>query len=69
MADLNHADNHETYDCGEADGFLYYVTPHVEGQALRDKLTKESELPIAEVVRILRDVVDVLTTFSTAAAK
>jgi serine/threonine-protein kinase len=35
--------------------------PYVEGQSLRDKLTKEGELPIGEAVRILRDVVDALT--------
>ncbi len=35
--------------------------PHIEGQSLRDKLAKEGELPIAEAVRILRDVVDALS--------
>jgi tRNA A-37 threonylcarbamoyl transferase component Bud32/tetratricopeptide (TPR) repeat protein len=49
------------HDCGEADGFLYYVMTYVEGQSLRDKLAKEGELPIAEAVRILRDVVDALS--------
>ncbi|UCG88303.1 MAG: protein kinase, partial [Gemmatimonadota bacterium] len=49
------------HDCGEAEGFLYYVMPYVEGQSLREKLAKERELPIAEAVRILRDVVDALS--------
>ena len=35
--------------------------PYIEGPSLRDKLTKEGELPIGEAVRILRDVVDALT--------
>ncbi|UCG88049.1 MAG: protein kinase [Gemmatimonadota bacterium] len=44
-----------------SDGFLYYVMPHIEGESLRDKLAHEGELPIAEAVRILRDVVDALS--------
>ncbi|UCF41558.1 MAG: protein kinase [Gemmatimonadota bacterium] len=48
-------------DSGDADGFLYYVMPYVEGQSLRDKLAKEGELPVGEAVRIIRDVVDALT--------
>ncbi len=47
-------------DSGDADGFLYYVMPYIEGQSLRDKLAHEGELPIAEAVRVLRDVVDAL---------
>jgi serine/threonine-protein kinase len=35
--------------------------PHIEGESLRDKLAHEGELPIAEAVRILRDVVDALS--------
>ena len=34
--------------------------PYVEGQSLREKLTKDGELPIPEAVRILRDVVEAL---------
>jgi serine/threonine-protein kinase len=49
-------------DSGEADDFLYYVMPYVEGHSLRDKVAKEGELPIGEAVGILRDVVDALTT-------
>lgn len=49
------------YDSGEAEAFLYYVMPYIEGQSLREKIAKEGELPVGEVVRILRDVVDALT--------
>ncbi|NJD09125.1 MAG: hypothetical protein FIB01_01345 [Gemmatimonadetes bacterium] len=45
-------------DAGEAAGLLYYVMPYVEGPTLRTRLAREGELPIADVVRILRDVVD-----------
>jgi serine/threonine-protein kinase len=60
-AQLQHPHILPLHDSGEADGFLYYVMPYVEGQSLRDKLAHESELPIADAVRILRDVVDALT--------
>ena len=39
---------------------LYYVMPFVEGESLREKLSRERELPISDAVRILRDVVDAL---------
>jgi serine/threonine-protein kinase len=60
-AQLQHPNILPLHDSGEADGFLYYVMPYVEGESLRDKLAKEGELPIGEAVRILRDVVDALT--------
>ncbi|UCG86188.1 MAG: protein kinase, partial [Gemmatimonadota bacterium] len=59
-AHLNHPHVLPLLDSGEADGFLYYVMPHVEGESLREKLAREGELPIAEAVRIVRDVVDAL---------
>jgi serine/threonine-protein kinase len=48
-------------DSGEADDFLYYVMPYVEGQSLRERLAREGALPVGDAVRILRDVVDALT--------
>jgi len=60
-AKLQHPHILPLLDSGEADSFLYYVMPFVEGQSLRDKLAKEGELPIGDAVRILRDVVDALT--------
>jgi serine/threonine-protein kinase len=48
------------HDSGEAQGFLYYVMPYVEGTSLRQKLSREGELPIPEAVRILRDLADAM---------
>jgi len=45
-------------DSGEADGLLYYVMPFVRGESLRDRLGREGKLPIADVIRMLRDVAD-----------
>jgi len=55
-AKLNHPHILGLYDSGDADGFLYYVMPHIEGESLRDKLAHEGELPIAEAVRSLTDI-------------
>ncbi len=60
-ANLTHPHILPLHDSGDAEGFLYYVMPHIEGQSLREKLAHEGELPIAEAVRILRDVVDALS--------
>ncbi len=45
---------------GEAESFLYYVMPYIEGETLRDKLNRETQLGIDEAVRIARDVLDAL---------
>ena len=60
-ASLQHPHILPLFDSGEADGYLFYVMPYVEGESLRDHLTREGELSIEEVVRILRDVVGGLT--------
>ncbi len=40
---------------------LYYVMPFIEGESLATRIAREGALPVGEVVRILRDVVDALT--------
>ena len=47
-------------DSGEADGLLYYVMPLVTGETLRARLEREHQLPIAEAVRIAREVASAL---------
>ncbi len=48
------------YDSGEADGFLYYVMPFVEGESLRERLLRERRLPVDEALEIAREVADAL---------
>jgi serine/threonine-protein kinase len=43
---------------GEA--FLYYVMPYIEGETLRDKLDRETQLGIDEAVKITTEVADAL---------
>ena len=59
-ANLQHPHVLPLYDSGQADGFLYYVMPFVDGVSLRQKLVREGELPIPDAVRILRDVADAM---------
>src|SRR6058998_1629725 len=54
-AGLNHPHILPLLDSGEAGGFLYYVMPYVEGETLRDRLKREGELPIHDVVKILTE--------------
>ncbi len=59
-AQLQHPHVLPLHDSGEADGFLYYVMPYVRGESLRDRLTRSGELPIADAVKIIREIVDAL---------
>ncbi len=43
-----------------SDGTAYYVMPFVEGESLRDRLTREKQLPIADAVRIATEVAGAL---------
>ncbi len=47
-------------DSGEADGLLYYVMPLVTGETLRTRLERERQLPIADAIRIAREVASAL---------
>ena len=55
-ATLQHPHILPLIDSGEADGQLYYVTPYVEGESLRDRLARERQLPVDEAVRLAREV-------------
>ena len=59
-ARLHHPHILPLYDSGGAGDVLFYVMPLVEGQSLRDRLTKGGALPIDEGVRIIREVADAL---------
>ena len=55
-AKLQHPHILPLLDSGEADGLLYYVMPLVTGETLRERLERERQLPIADAVRIAREV-------------
>ncbi|MCG6954816.1 MAG: protein kinase [Gemmatimonadetes bacterium] len=59
-AQLQHPHILPLFDSGTADGFLFYVMPYIEGETLRDKLSRETQLGVEEAVRITREVADAL---------
>ena len=59
-ANLQHPHILPLFDSGEADGYLFYVMPFIEGETLRDRLTREKQLPVADAVRITTEVASAL---------
>ena len=59
-ANLQHPHILPLHDSGQADSFLYYVMPYVEGESLRDRLSREKQLPITDSVRIATEVAGAL---------
>jgi eukaryotic-like serine/threonine-protein kinase len=60
-ARLHHPHILPLYDSGRAEEFLFYVMPYVEGQSLRDRLTRERQLPLDDALQIAREVADALS--------
>jgi len=55
-ANLQHPNILPLYDSGDADGFLFYVMPLVEGDTLRDKMDREKQLSVEDTVEIAKSV-------------
>ncbi|MBK8003868.1 MAG: protein kinase [Gemmatimonadetes bacterium] len=51
-ARLQHPHILTVFDSGEAAGHLWFSMPYVEGESLRDRLTRERQLPVEDAVRI-----------------
>ena len=59
-ANLTHPHILPLFDSGEADGFLFYVMPHIDGESLRDRIDREKQLSVDDAVAITRKVADAL---------
>jgi tetratricopeptide (TPR) repeat protein/tRNA A-37 threonylcarbamoyl transferase component Bud32 len=59
-ARLTHPHILTVFDSGEADGLLWYTMPFVEGESLRDLLSRQGELPLDDALLITREVADAL---------
>jgi serine/threonine-protein kinase len=59
-ANLQHPHILPIIAAGERDGLLYYVMPFVAGESLRDRLTRDGALSIADAVEILEEMADAL---------
>ena len=46
---------------GEIDGIIYFTMPFIEGESLRKRVDREGALPIAEGIRILRQIASAIS--------
>ena len=59
-AGLHHPHILPLHDSGDVGGRLYYVMPHVEGESLRQRLSREGAMPLASARRIAQEVAGAL---------
>jgi TolB-like protein/Tfp pilus assembly protein PilF len=45
---------------GDGAGVFYFVMPYVEGESLRDRISREKQLPIEDAIRLALEVADAL---------
>ena len=60
-ARLTHPHILPLFDSGDAGGFLHYVMPYVEGESLRDRLDRETNLPVEEAIRLTNQIASALS--------
>jgi serine/threonine protein kinase/Tol biopolymer transport system component len=60
VAHLQHPHILPLFDSGAADELLYYVTPRIEGESLRERMRRERQLPIGEALEIAKQVAGAL---------
>ena len=54
-ARLQHPHILAVLDSGDTAGQLWYTMPYVEGECLRDRLRRETQLPVEEALQITRE--------------
>ena len=59
-ANLQHPHILPLHDSGNVDGTVWYVMPSVEGESLRDRLARETQLPLDDAMQIAREVASAL---------
>ncbi|MFI5227750.1 MAG: serine/threonine-protein kinase [Gemmatimonadales bacterium] len=59
-AQLNHPNIVPVFDSGEWEGQPYYVLPYMEAGTLRDRLNRDKQLPVDEIVAIGRTIAGAL---------
>jgi serine/threonine-protein kinase len=60
-AGLQHSNILPLYDSGETTNSLYFVMPYMEGESLRERMTREARMTLADCVAVIREVADALT--------
>ncbi|HLZ46519.1 MAG TPA: serine/threonine-protein kinase [Gemmatimonadales bacterium] len=59
-AGLTHPHIVPLFDSGDADGLLFYVMPYVSGESLRQRLMRQTRLPVGAALEIAREAADAL---------
>ena len=59
-AGLTHPHIVPLFDSDARGGLLFYVMPYIDGETLRDRLTRQGSLPIEDAVRIACEVLEAL---------
>jgi len=59
-AALQHPHILPLFDSGSANGLLFYVMPLIEGETLRGRLSREKQLPVADAIRLTKEVASAL---------
>ena len=59
-ANLQHPHILPLFDSGEAESFLFYVMPHVQGESLRERIDREKQLGVDDSVAITQKVAGAL---------
>ena len=59
-AHLSHPHIVSLYDSGETDGSLFYVMPYIQGESLRQKIERETQLSVDDAVEITRQTASAL---------
>jgi eukaryotic-like serine/threonine-protein kinase len=59
-ASLQHPHILPLFESGQADSFLFYVMPYIEGESLRGRIDREKQLSVTDALRIAVAVADAL---------
>ncbi len=59
-ANLQHPHILPLFDSGQVEGTAFYAMPLIEGESLRDRLTRDRQLPIPEALRITTEIAQAL---------
>ena len=55
-ANLQHPNILPLFDSGRVEGTVFYVMPYVQGESLRHRLNRETQLPVAEAIKIAGEI-------------
>src|SRR6185295_10886463 len=59
-ARLQHPHILSVHDSGETAGYLWFTMPFIEGESLRDRLSREQQLPVEDALRLTREMAEAL---------